>query len=191
MQRVINGWSYSAEDTGRFGANDELRATVALLGLAELPLEGALCAHAIEESARAGLIGTQRYILDLPTRGSPAGGFSPITMFQVELKGLLFLSAPPYSAIPSAIARAAWFAMLMAVCGFTCNIGLRATPRFPIGLQRSAARSDRPFASIYRAQTLARCIGGCHPWRSSTDSAVSPQPLENQHANGLAAVERL
>lgn len=93
--RVCDGWSYSAAALGRFGANDFLRAQVALVGLAALPPEEAFYAHALTDRDGAPLNGAHAYRLRIPAGGPPVDAFWSITMYQVEADGRLFLAPNP------------------------------------------------------------------------------------------------
>lgn len=92
LARVRDGWSYSAASIGAFGADDLLRAQIALIGLAALPPEEAFYGQALADSAGAQLDGTHAYRLRIPPGGPPVDAFWSLTMYQVESDGRLFLS---------------------------------------------------------------------------------------------------
>jgi hypothetical protein len=95
LQAVINGWSYSSPETGRAGANDRMRAAIALGGLAALPPEEANYMLAVSDAAGAALMGDRRYRLRLPPGGVPVDAFWSLTSYSREPDGRRFLVENP------------------------------------------------------------------------------------------------
>lgn len=86
---VVQGWSYPPFDIAQYGDNDDLRAAVALGGLAALPRVEALYLTARTDAAGATLEGSKSYRVKMPAN-MPVGSFWSLTMYQVEPDGRLF-----------------------------------------------------------------------------------------------------
>lgn len=93
--RDADGWSYSLASTGAFGTNDEMRARIALLGLAALPPEEAFYAHALADREGRVLVGQGSYRLRLPAGEIPVDAFWSLTMYSIDPDGRLYLVPNP------------------------------------------------------------------------------------------------
>ncbi len=94
---VVNGWGYQEKGVGDFGANDFLRAGVALGGLAALGEEEAMYLQATTDGDGALLDGSKKYVWRVPPGGVPAQAFWSLTMYQAEPDGRYFLVQNPIS----------------------------------------------------------------------------------------------
>lgn len=88
---AVGGWSYQPRGIGSFGDNDELRAAVALGGIAALGEEEAMYFHANYDAAGARLDGARSYRWRLPAGGVPVDAFWSLTMYTVTPEGRYFL----------------------------------------------------------------------------------------------------
>ncbi len=86
---VVNGWSYPKPNIGDFGTDDDLRAFVAVGGLAALPRIEAMYLTARADKDGAALDGGKAYTVHLPYK-MPIGAFWSLTMYQQEADGNLF-----------------------------------------------------------------------------------------------------
>ena len=91
---VVGGWSYPRAGIGDFGDDNDLRAYVALGGLAALPRVEAMYLSARADKDGTVLDGSRAYRVTLPPR-LPVGAFWSLTMYQVEPDGRLFFVANP------------------------------------------------------------------------------------------------
>ncbi len=92
---VSNGWSYQPPGVGEFAATDQLRAAIALGGLAALPEAEAMYFHALFEPSGERLAGERRYVWRVPPGGVPADAFWSLTMYQPEDDGRYFFTQNP------------------------------------------------------------------------------------------------
>jgi len=91
---TVQGWSYPGAGIGDFGDDEDLRARVALGGLAALPRIEAMYLTARTDKDGALLNGSKAYRVNLPA-GLPVGAFWSLTMYQVEADGRLFFVPNP------------------------------------------------------------------------------------------------
>lgn len=92
---VVDGWSYQPPGVGDFGANDKLRASVALGGLAALGQEEAMYFHANFDASGAPLTGETAYRWRVPAGGVPVDAFWSLTMYRTMPDGRYFLVENP------------------------------------------------------------------------------------------------
>jgi hypothetical protein len=85
-----NGWTTSPPGIGTAVASTELRARVALGGLAALPREEAMYFTAKVDADGKPLDGANRYMLRLPKDALPVESFWSLSMYTVEPDGRLF-----------------------------------------------------------------------------------------------------
>jgi hypothetical protein len=90
-----NGWRIPPANLGNYGADDQLRATVALGGIGALPPVEAMYLSARADSTGAPLVGTNNYVWRVPAGGVPAGAFWSLTMYAPEPDGRVFLVDNP------------------------------------------------------------------------------------------------
>lgn len=88
---LINGWRYPPPGVGNPGRDNELRACVALTGLAALELAEAAYVRADEDETGARLNGLGRYAITLPA-SVPANGFWSLSMYEIDPEGRLFFT---------------------------------------------------------------------------------------------------
>lgn len=93
--RQVNGWAASTSEVGAFGDNDELRAAVALSGLAALPPDEAMYFSSVHDDRGEPLEPTRRYRIRIPAEGIPVDGFWSITMYAAEPDGRYFYADNP------------------------------------------------------------------------------------------------
>ncbi|MFZ4687709.1 MAG: DUF1254 domain-containing protein [Polymorphobacter sp.] len=91
---VVQGWSYPGIGIGDFGDDEDLRAKVALGGLAALPRIEAMYLSARTDKDGAALDGSKAYRVNLPAN-LPVGAFWSLTMYQQEADGRLFFVPNP------------------------------------------------------------------------------------------------
>ena len=91
---VKHGWRYPPPGIGAPGARDDIRAAVALSGLAALEQIEAAYARAQNDAGGAALHGDHRYRLRIPAE-TPADGFWSLSMYQIEPDGRLFFTENP------------------------------------------------------------------------------------------------
>ncbi|MGA0599409.1 DUF1254 domain-containing protein [Caulobacter sp. KR2-114] len=92
-QLVADGWSYPPADLGDFGQDYDLRAAVALGGLAALPPAEAMYLRAIAPGGGP-IFRDGRLRLRLPA-DVPVDGFWSLTMYEATDQGQLFLTDNP------------------------------------------------------------------------------------------------
>lgn len=90
--RQVNGWAASTGEVGAFGDNDELRAAVALSGLAALPRDEAMYFSSVHDDRGEPLDPARRYRIRIPAGGIPVDGFWSITMYAAEADGRYFFA---------------------------------------------------------------------------------------------------
>ncbi len=93
--RQVNGWAASTGDVGTFGGNDELRAAVALSGLAALPSDEAMYFSSVHDDRGEPLDPARRYRIRIPAGGIPVDGFWSLTMYAAEPDGRYFYVENP------------------------------------------------------------------------------------------------
>lgn len=89
--RIDHGWEVPPRSFGRYGADDRLRASVALTGLGALALDEAEYAYARVDANGAPLDGASTYRLTLP-RDVPVAAFWSVSLYQREPDGRLFFA---------------------------------------------------------------------------------------------------
>lgn len=89
MGEPVNGWVYPPLNMAFYGEDDDLRAAVALGGLAALPRAEAVYLSARSDGNGQPLTGDKSWRLKIPP-GLPAGAFWSLTMYQQEADGRLF-----------------------------------------------------------------------------------------------------
>ena len=87
---VIQGWSYPGVGIGDYGDDEDLRAKVALGGLAALPRIEAMYLTAATDNTGAPLDGNKAWRVNLPAN-LPVGAFWSLTMYSQDADGRLFL----------------------------------------------------------------------------------------------------
>lgn len=92
---VVNGWGYQPSGVGEAAADDFLRASIALGGLAALPEAEAMYFQATRDESGAALSGASRYVWRVPPGGVPAEAFWSLTMYEAEPDGRFFLVGNP------------------------------------------------------------------------------------------------
>ncbi|WP_066591190.1 DUF1254 domain-containing protein [Sphingomonas pruni] len=92
---VSDGWSYQPRGVGEFGADDHLRAMIALGGIAALGEREAMYFHANFEKGGARLSGEHAYRWRVPPGGVPVRGFWSLTMYDPQADGRYFLVDNP------------------------------------------------------------------------------------------------
>ena len=85
----IDGWVYPPFNMALYGEDDDLRAMVALGGLAALPRIEAIYVAARRDGAGNRLTGDKSWRLKIPA-GLPVGGFWSLTMYEQDKDGRLF-----------------------------------------------------------------------------------------------------
>ncbi|MDZ4693343.1 DUF1254 domain-containing protein [Terricaulis sp.] len=91
---TLSGWHYPPPGVGSQSGADDVRAAVALSGLAALEAEEATYARADTDSAGAPLNGAHRYTLTIPPN-VPASAFWSLSMYQLEPDARLFFTENP------------------------------------------------------------------------------------------------
>jgi len=91
----VDGWSYQPPGVGDFGVNDQLRAAVALGGIAALGEDEAMYFHANFDGAGEPLVGTTPYRWRVPPGGVPVDAFWSLTMYEVTPEGRYFFTENP------------------------------------------------------------------------------------------------
>lgn len=86
---VIQGWSYPGYAIGDVGADDALRAKIALGGLAALPRVEAIYLTATADRDGNALDGSKAWRVNLPPN-LPVGAFWSLTMYEQDSAGRLF-----------------------------------------------------------------------------------------------------
>ncbi len=94
---TVNGWAYPPFNMALYGEDDDLRARVALGGLAALPRVEAVYFTARSDGEGKPLTGEKSWRLKIPP-GLPVGAFWSLTMYQQEADGRLFF-------VPNALDR--------------------------------------------------------------------------------------
>lgn len=92
---AVDGWSYQPPGIGDFGANDQLRAAVALGGIAALGEEEAMYFHANFDGEGQPLTGASAYRWRVPPGGVPVDAFWSLTMYEVTPEGRYFFTENP------------------------------------------------------------------------------------------------
>jgi hypothetical protein len=92
---AVDGWSYQPPGIGDFGVNDELRAAVALGGIAALGEEEAMYFHANFDADGAPLMGSTPYRWHVSPGGVPVDAFWSLTMYEVTPEGRYFFTENP------------------------------------------------------------------------------------------------
>jgi hypothetical protein len=91
---TLSGWHYPPPGVGSQSGADDVRAAVALSGLAALEVEEATYARADTDAAGAPLNGAHRYTLTIPPN-VPASAFWSLSMYQLEPDARLFFTENP------------------------------------------------------------------------------------------------
>ena len=86
---AIDGWVYPPFNMALYGDDDDLRARVALGGLAALPRIEAIYVSARVDAEGRALSGEKSWRVKIPAR-LPVGGFWSLTMYQQESDGRMF-----------------------------------------------------------------------------------------------------
>lgn len=92
---AVDGWSYQPPGIGDFGTNDQLRAAVALGGIAALGEEEAMYFHANFDGDGNPLTGATPYRWRVPPGGVPVDAFWSLTMYEVTPEGRYFFTENP------------------------------------------------------------------------------------------------
>jgi len=92
---AVDGWSYQPPGIGDFRTNDELRAAVALGGIAALGEAEAMYFHANFDGAGQPLDGATSYRWRVPPGGVPVDAFWSLTMYEVTPEGRYFFTENP------------------------------------------------------------------------------------------------
>lgn len=91
---TVSGWTYPPPGVGSSRASDEVRAAVALSGLAALEADEATYARADIDQMGEALTGARAYTLTIPA-DVPARAFWSLSMYQLEPDGRLFFTENP------------------------------------------------------------------------------------------------
>ncbi|WP_310497138.1 DUF1254 domain-containing protein [Sandarakinorhabdus sp.] len=91
---TVDGWSYPPFNIAEYGDDDDLRAKVALGGLAALPRVEAVYLSARSDATGAALDGSKSWRVRIPA-GLPLQAFWSLTMYQQEADGRLFFVPNP------------------------------------------------------------------------------------------------
>lgn len=91
---TLSGWHYPPPGVGSQSAPDDVRAAVALSGLAALEAVEATYARADTDDRGEALSGQHRYTLTIPAN-VPTSAFWSLAMYQMEPDGRLFFSENP------------------------------------------------------------------------------------------------
>lgn len=142
-RRDFDGWIAGAAETGRFGANYPLRASVALGGLGALIKEEAMYFMRYSDSAGQPLDGSQSYRLRVPRKGIPARSFWSFTMYASTPDGRRVLVENPISRY--------------SIGNRTAGLGWNDDGSLDIALQR-----HEPTSSVDRANWLPTPDGPFH-----------------------------
>jgi hypothetical protein len=86
---TVQGWSYPGAGIGDYGDDDDMRAKVALGGLAALPRVEAMYLTAKADKTGAPLDGAKPWRVNLPPN-LPVGAFWSLTMYEQDADGRLF-----------------------------------------------------------------------------------------------------
>lgn len=89
---VVDGWNYPKAGIGDYGDDDQLRALIALGGLAALPRIEAMYLSARSDAAGAPLDGSKAYRVIIPAK-PPTGAFWSLTMYEADPSGRLYFVA--------------------------------------------------------------------------------------------------
>jgi hypothetical protein len=89
---VHNGWTYAATGVGDFGVDYDLRAIVALGGLAALPPAEAVYSRAVSDDAGGPLSSDSHYRFHIPPEGLPEDGFWSLSAYELQPDGRLFFA---------------------------------------------------------------------------------------------------
>jgi hypothetical protein len=92
---IVDGWSYQPPGIADFEENDELRAAVALGGIAALGEEEAMYFHSSFDVQGQRLTGENRYRWRVPPGGVPVDAFWSLTMYTVTPEGRYFFAENP------------------------------------------------------------------------------------------------
>ncbi len=92
---AVGGWSYQPPGIADFGENDQLRAAVALGGIAALTEDEAMYFHANFDGAGQPLDGATPYRWRVPAGGVPVDAFWSLTMYEVTPEGRYFFTENP------------------------------------------------------------------------------------------------
>lgn len=93
--RHASGWEYPPPGVGRWGSNYNLRASVALRGIAALDSEEVLYLNGVVDAGGRPLDGLAGYRIRVPAGGVPVDGFWSITMYEVMPDGRFFFADNP------------------------------------------------------------------------------------------------
>lgn len=93
--RLVNGWTYPADNLGDFGDDHVFRAQVALSGLGALPKAEAVYLSGVVDATGALLNGANGYRFSLPAGGAPVDAFWSLSMYEVDAEGRLFFIHNP------------------------------------------------------------------------------------------------
>lgn len=89
--RIVNGWIYPQDGLGRFGDNDEFRASIALTGLAALEPKEALYITGVFDGDGKVLSGENSYELILDPQDIPADAFWSVCVYEASPCGRYFM----------------------------------------------------------------------------------------------------
>ncbi len=92
---IVDGWSYQPPGIADFGDNDELRAAVALGGIAALGEAEAMYFHSNFDAEGERLTGDHRYRWRAPPGGVPVDAFWSLTIYTVTPEGRYFFVENP------------------------------------------------------------------------------------------------
>lgn len=126
--QTLNGWHYPPAGVGAPGDADDVRAAVALSGLAALEAAEATYARADDDDHGEPLTGEHAYTLTIPPN-VPAGAFWSLSMYQLESDGRLFFTE-------NAINR-------FAIGDRTPGLAANADGSYTIALQRNEPSAGR------------------------------------------------
>lgn len=92
---IVDGWSYQPPGIADFGENDQLRASVALGGIAALGEQEAMYFHSNFDAEGQRLAGDRRYRWHVPPGGVPVDAFWSLSLYTVTPEGRYFFAENP------------------------------------------------------------------------------------------------
>lgn len=163
---AVDGWIYPRESLGDFGTDYAYRASIALTGLAALPLSEAIYLKGAGDAGDAVYDGGFRYRLRFPPGGSPpVSGFWSLALYEITSDGQLFFFDNPagrYSigSHSPGLARDADGGLTLIVAaepGDASGPNWLPAPQGPFALQLRAFRPESRFLSgAYRPPAVER-----------------------------------
>jgi hypothetical protein len=95
LQRAAHGWTRPPSILADYGANDLVRAAVALIGFGALRPEDALYFNTAVDGDGQSLDGRNTYAMTLPAGGVPVDAFWSLSLYAPDRSGRLFFYSTP------------------------------------------------------------------------------------------------